>query len=88
MPFKDIFYLELLWSSRSVERNGLCNFSKGHYEEHFCEIILNLDLWFRGCHFKIFLVYSSIYSNFAEGIIRKISVNYFEFRPVVQEMPF
>ena len=27
-------------------------------EEHFCEIILNLDKWFRRC-LKIFLIYSS-----------------------------
>ena len=23
------------------------HFSKGHYEEQFCEIILNLDQWFQ-----------------------------------------
>ena len=23
-------------------------FGSGHYEEQFCEIILNLDKWFRG----------------------------------------
>ena len=39
---------------------ALCNFGRGHYEEHFCEIILNLDQWFRRrCHLKIFLIYSS-----------------------------
>ena len=26
-----------------MEQNHLGNFGKGHYEEHFCEIILNLD---------------------------------------------
>ena len=36
----------------------LDNFSRGH-EEHFCEIILNLDQRFRNCNFKIFLFYSS-----------------------------
>ena len=34
------------------ERNYLCNFIRGHYEEHFCEIILNLDKWFRRYHLK------------------------------------
>ena len=33
---------------------------KGHYEEQFCEIILNLDQWFsRRSHLKIFLIGSS-----------------------------
>ena len=26
----------------------LCNFSRGNYEERFCQIILNLDQLFRG----------------------------------------
>ena len=25
----------------------LCNFGRRHYEEHSCEVILNLDKWFR-----------------------------------------
>ena len=29
------------------------HFSRGHYEEHFCESILNLDQWFR-CGLKYF----------------------------------
>ena len=28
-------------------------FNRGHHEEHFCEIILNLHQWFR-CHLKTF----------------------------------
>ena len=40
----------------SVEPNGLCNFGRGHYEEHFCEIVLNLGQWVRRlCHLKTFL---------------------------------
>ena len=36
--------------------NRLCNCGKGHHEVHFCEIILNLDKWFRSrCCFKDFL---------------------------------
>ena len=30
-----------------MEWNHLSNFGKGHYEEEFCEIILNLDQCFR-----------------------------------------
>ena len=47
MMFKDISYLELWHLFCSAEGNHLCNFGKGHYEEQFCEIILNLDQWFR-----------------------------------------
>ena len=59
MSFKDISYLELWWPFCSVEWNHLCNFGKVHYEEQFCEIILNLDQWFRRCLLKIFLIWSS-----------------------------
>ena len=30
-----------------------------HHEEQFCDIILNLDQWFRRCHLKTFLFLSS-----------------------------
>ena len=51
MPIKDISYLELWRHFFSVERNYLCNFGKGHYEEQFNEFILNLVQWFgRKCH--------------------------------------
>ena len=43
----------------SAEQNHLCNFGKGHHEEHFCEIILNLDKWFRICQLNTFLTKSS-----------------------------
>ena len=58
MLLKDISYLHLWWPScltMLTEQNHLGNFRGGHYEEHFCEIILNLDEWFRRCRFKIFL---------------------------------
>ena len=69
-------------------QNHLCNFGRGHDEEHFCEIILNLDQWIRRrCHLKIFLIYSSgshfvqrsgtICAILVEGIMRKISVKLF-----------
>ena len=34
----------------------MCNVGRGHYEEYFCEIILNFGHWLRGrCHLKKFL---------------------------------
>ena len=53
MSFKDISYLELWWPLSLVKQNHLCNFGRGYYEEQICEIILNLDKWFRrGMSFK------------------------------------
>ena len=55
MLFKDIFYFYLLQPFCSREQNGLCNFGRGHYDEYFCEIILNFDQWLkRRCHIKKF----------------------------------
>ena len=60
MSLKDISYLELWQPLRSVEWNHLCNFDRMHHNEQFCEIILNLDQWFRKrFRFKIFLIWSS-----------------------------
>ena len=50
MSFKDISYLELWQPLCSMEQNHLCNLRRVHHEEQFCEI-LNLDQWFRRCHF-------------------------------------
>ena len=47
MLFKDISYLELWQPFCSAERNHLCNFGRGHYEEQFCKTISNLGQWFR-----------------------------------------
>ena len=55
MPFKDISDLEPWRPFCSAEQNHLCNFGRGYQEEQFCEIILNLDQWFRRCHLKYFL---------------------------------
>ena len=56
MLFKDISYLELWRPFCFPELNHLCNFVRGHYEEQFCEIILNLGQWFRRrCRLKDFL---------------------------------
>ena len=53
--FKDNSYLELWWPFCSAVQNHFCNFGRGYQEEQFCEIILNLDQWFRRCHLKDFL---------------------------------
>ena len=55
--FKDISYLELWWPFCSADLVALllCNFGRGYHEEQFCEIVLNLDQWFRRCHLKDFL---------------------------------
>ena len=43
MLLKDISYLELLQPLCSAEWNHLCNFGRKPHEEHFREIVLNLD---------------------------------------------
>ena len=47
MSFKDISSLELWQPLCSVDWNHLCNIERRHHEEQPCEIILNLDQWFR-----------------------------------------
>ena len=54
MSFKDISYLEPWQLCCSVEPNHLYDSGRGYQEEQFCEIILNLALWFR-CNFKDFI---------------------------------
>ena len=88
MCFKDISYLELWQPLCSAEQNHLCNSGSGHHEEQFCEIILNLDHWFRrtSC-LKILLIWSSvspfvqlsgtICAILVEGIMRNNSVKLF-----------
>ena len=41
MSFKVISYLQLWSPACFVEQNHVCNFGRGHYEKHFCEIVLN-----------------------------------------------
>ena len=55
MSLKDISYLELWQPLCLVEQNHVCNFGRSHHEEQFCEIILNLDWWFRRCRIRYFL---------------------------------
>ena len=54
MPVKGISYLDILQPFCSAECN---NPGRVYYEEHFCEIILNLGQWFRrkGCLKKNYL---------------------------------
>ena len=77
--------MALLFSSSEPFRH----FGRGHNEEQFCEIILNIDQWFGRCYLKIFLIWSSghpfvqqsgtIFAIWVEGIMRNNSLNYFEF---------
>ena len=72
----------------SAERNHLYNFGRRHHEEQFCEIILNLDQWFKRIYrLKIFLIWSSvgpfeqrsgtIFAFLVEGLMRNNYVNLF-----------
>ena len=49
MPFKCISNVEP-W-----QPFVLCYFGRGYYEEHFCEINLNLGQWFKRCCLEDFL---------------------------------
>ena len=71
-----------------AEMHHMCKIGRGHYEEHFCEILLNLDQWFKSkCRLKIFLIKSSgspfdswngtVCAILVEGIMRYISVKSF-----------
>ena len=39
--------MELWWPTCSVEQNHLCNFERGYHGKLSCEVIWNLDQWFR-----------------------------------------
>ena len=55
MLFKDISFLDIWRPLCSGEHKNLRNFSRGYHEKHFCEIILNLDKWFKSrCRLKDF----------------------------------
>ena len=42
---QDFSYLQLGWPFCSVEQNHLCNFGRGHYEEHSCKLF---KIWTTG----------------------------------------
>ena len=54
MPF-NVFQMWSPGSPLSAEWNHLCYFGRGFYEEHFCEINLNLGQWFKRCCLEDFL---------------------------------
>ena len=54
MLFKNIFLSIILMAILHSNAKHLCSFGIGPYEEHLCEIVLNLDQRFwRGCCLKI-----------------------------------
>ena len=67
----------LIWSSGDPffqRPNNLYNVGKGYQEEQFCEIILNLDQWFRRrCCLKIVLS-GALLALLVEVIMRNNSV--------------
>ena len=87
MSFNGISYLVFWQPLCSMEYNHLYSFGRVHHEEHFCEIILNLDQWFRRrCHLKTFIEISggpfvqrtgTIWFIAVEGIMRNKSVKLF-----------
>ena len=53
-------FKELRQPFYSVVWNHLCNIGTRHHKDQPCEIILNLDQWFRRkCPLKAFLIWSS-----------------------------
>ena len=48
----DVVLSRVLATPLLAKRNHLCNFGRGHHEEQCCEIILNLNQWFRRCRLK------------------------------------
>ena len=42
-----------------AEVEPLCNFGRGHYGEHSCEIILNFDPWFRTDYVNVYFHFIS-----------------------------
>ena len=60
MSFKDISYLTLWWPLFFSRVANVCNYGRRHNVEQFCEIILNLNKWFRRRYdLKTFLIYNS-----------------------------
>ena len=97
-----LFKRFLIWSSGNpclVEGNHLCNFERGHHEEHSCEVMWNLDQRIkRRCRLKTFLILSSggpfvmrsktICAILVEGIKRNNSVKLFWIWTSVSGDPF
>ena len=85
MSFFKIYFILSSGDHFVQQSRSLCNFGRGHYTEHFCEIILKIDQWFRSrYHLKIFLILSSfgqwsgtIRAILVEGILRNIFMKLF-----------
>ena len=69
--FWKISYLKLLRPSCSVERNNLSNFERGYHGEHSCEVIWNLDQWFRRCRLKDFFFWALAALLFSGAILKE-----------------
>ena len=90
--FKEISYLELKQPFSSMEPHHFCNLIRVYHEDHFYEIILNLDQWFRRCPFKdllsealeaLLFSWGEPFVQFkVEGIMGNIPVKVFKFGPV------
>ena len=83
MLFTNISYLELWQTFYTRSKTILFNIGRGYHVEQFCEIILNLDQWFKKKYsLKIFLIWSFGSPFFSgailvEGIIRNNAVKLF-----------
>ena len=52
-----LFLSRALGPSFLARKSHLGNVGRGHFKQHICEIILNLDQWFdRRWRFEIFLI--------------------------------
>ena len=88
MLFKGISYLKLWQPFCSVERNHLCNFSRGYPEGLFCDFFEFGSVVQEEMSIKIFLIWSSgdprvrwnvtIYAILKEGIMGNIQVKLYE----------
>ena len=88
MSFKEISYLQFWQPFCSAEQNGVCNFGRGHYKKHLCEIIFEIFQWFRRRYLlNTFLIYTYgghfvqwggiICAILVEDIMRNISLKLF-----------
>ena len=84
-PLKTFFPIPLAAPLFSGPEPFVCNIGRSYHEEQFCEIILNMNKWFRrNCRLKVFLIWSSgssfvrrsvtICAILVEGIMRNNSL--------------
>ena len=58
-----------VFSSIFSSGSHLYNFGRGYYGEHSCEIILNLDQWFRRSHLKIVFLFLALVVVLFGGVV-------------------